>query len=279
MAGGFSATTARGGASGRSNVSHQGLIVLFSRGHRPRSIVLLSCPGSSFRRKTRRIPSFCLYIGYFICVNMFEENHKEVAMVYGDAQGERAYKERMDAALIDSLSDLKMQLYENTLPGKLIRIPYLESMRDCLATFSFDEVRELDKITGAMSGPYNANICYNIVLSMLSYDPAWLKGRVDHNGPWDYKRVMPGKFEEFGNFHYGAVFAAFGVPENIALRGAGWAQEDHTPDRHGPGHWYSFAPYGDFENDQEAIKKGYAFFNKFKILLYGGLQDYCRDRN
>src|SRR5262249_55676157 len=40
--------------------------------------------------------------------------------------------------------------------------------------------------------------------------------------PWDYKRYPPaGKYDDFGNFNFGATGAAAGFSEEVLLRGAG----------------------------------------------------------
>src|SRR6266481_5038469 len=56
------------------------------------------------------------------------------------------------------------------------------------------------------------------------YSPLWLLGMVPNRHPWDYKQ-QGRKYEAFGNFDYGAVTAASGLPDAVSLRGAGWAQQ------------------------------------------------------
>jgi len=58
--------------------------------------------------------------------------------------------------------------------------------------------------------------------------------RVKSNGPWDYKRLDPAgiknnwisKYDEFGNFNFGATGAAERIPEGALLRAAGLAQQN-----------------------------------------------------
>lgn len=57
--------------------------------------------------------------------------------------------------------------------------------------------------------------------SALTY--AWFYQQVRGHGQWDYKQ-RDRQFESFGNFHYGAVGHAAGIPDEVLLRGAGWAQ-------------------------------------------------------
>ncbi|ASQ77418.1 hypothetical protein B1023_13640 [Enterobacter hormaechei] len=57
--------------------------------------------------------------------------------------------------------------------------------------------------------------------SLMTY--IWFYQMVRNHGPWDYKQGRA-EYANFGNFHYGAVGAAAGIPEGILLRGAGTAQ-------------------------------------------------------
>lgn len=51
----------------------------------------------------------------------------------------------------------------------------------------------------------------------------WFKGKVSNKGDWDYKQ-QDRKYADFGNWHYGLVAKAIGIPESMALSGAGGAQ-------------------------------------------------------
>ncbi|MGS6161461.1 polymorphic toxin type 44 domain-containing protein [Enterobacter mori] len=51
----------------------------------------------------------------------------------------------------------------------------------------------------------------------------WFYQKVRNGGPWDYKKFDP-YFAAFGNFNFGAAGTAAGIPANILLMGAGWAQ-------------------------------------------------------
>ncbi|WP_310793426.1 polymorphic toxin type 44 domain-containing protein [Enterobacter sp. R1(2018)] len=57
--------------------------------------------------------------------------------------------------------------------------------------------------------------------SALTY--IWFYYQVRNHGPWDYKNQRGRKYAAFGNFNYGAVGAAAGIPDQILLRGAGAA--------------------------------------------------------
>ena len=46
---------------------------------------------------------------------------------------------------------------------------------------------------------------------ITAYDAAnWFKSMVTHKAEWDYKRIDRVKYEDFGNFNYGATGAAVG---------------------------------------------------------------------
>jgi hypothetical protein len=98
---------------------------------------------------------------------------------------------------------------------------------------------------------------------------SWL-GRVWPGGAWDDKHHpkagVPGlSLERQGNYSYGATAAALGLPENLALRGAGLAQrasavgdaiKGKVPRTRLGG---LRAPYGDDPRDQAVIREGYAY--------------------
>ena len=54
----------------------------------------------------------------------------------------------------------------------------------------------------------------------------WFYQKVRNGGPWDYKKFDP-YFAAFGNFNFGAAGTAAGIPANIVLMGAGWAQGEN----------------------------------------------------
>ena len=51
----------------------------------------------------------------------------------------------------------------------------------------------------------------------------WFYQMVRNHGPWDFKQGRA-QYANFGNFHFGAVGAAAGIPDGVLLRGAGAAQ-------------------------------------------------------
>lgn len=56
----------------------------------------------------------------------------------------------------------------------------------------------------------------------------WFLDQVNYGHPWDYKTLSLKKYEEFGNFNYGATGAAMGYSEDTLLRMAGWAQNHYS---------------------------------------------------
>ncbi len=103
--------------------------------------------------------------------------------------------------------------------------------------------------------PVQANVSENMHEADNSTDPGWLYDQVKNQGPWDYKQQGK-KYSDFGNFNYGATFAAFGIPNSVAKKGAGWANQKADPTRQGLGSPWGDAPYGDDPADQEQIEKG-----------------------
>ncbi|EJL6980142.1 polymorphic toxin type 44 domain-containing protein [Vibrio cholerae] len=82
----------------------------------------------------------------------------------------------------------------------------------------------------------------------------WFYEQVRNKGPWDYKQSGP--FENFGNFHYGAVGYAGGIPEEVLLRAAGCAQMKAGTSADSWGSCWSDQPFGDDPNDQRYIALG-----------------------
>lgn len=90
--------------------------------------------------------------------------------------------------------------------------------------------------------------------SALTY--YWFYLQVRNHGPWDFKFQNGHQYANFGNFHYGAVGTAAGIPSDILLRGAGWAQERAGTSKIEYGKWYGVSPYGDDPDDQYWISAG-----------------------
>jgi hypothetical protein len=91
-------------------------------------------------------------------------------------------------------------------------------------------------------------------------DAFWFKRQVKGKGPWDFKQ-LDDRYQDFGNFHYGVVGAAFGFPKMVLHRMAGWAQS-RTPENTRPewGKWYGGFPFNDDPRDQAFISIGIAYY-------------------
>jgi hypothetical protein len=105
----------------------------------------------------------------------------------------------------------------------------------------------------------------------------WFYDHVRNKGPWDYKQCdhaarrakTVSRYEDWGNFHYGATAYAMGIPKLTAMRAAGWANQRAASNRTGfgdPGGGIleiilgvgaPAFPYGDDKHDQHWISRGY----------------------
>ena len=74
-------------------------------------------------------------------------------------------------------------------------------------------------------------------------------------GPWDYKR-RGRQYEDFGNFNFGAVTFAMGMPYYIAQNGAGIYQQLRGAAGAGEGVPFLQFPYGDAISDARQIQLG-----------------------
>lgn len=82
------------------------------------------------------------------------------------------------------------------------------------------------------------------------------EGSIEVQAPWNYKTRIGRQYENFGNFHYGAVGTAAGISSPVLLRAAGWAQSKSGNGQSKDGHWYGSPPFGDDPTDQFWIKCG-----------------------
>lgn len=98
----------------------------------------------------------------------------------------------------------------------------------------------------------------NMQEAQSQWNPMWFYRQVKNDGPRDFKQRDP-KFEDFGNFNFGASGRAFGLPATALFRGAGWAIQQADPARDGLGEPWGKFPYGDFPNDQKEIGRGIDF--------------------
>lgn len=116
-------------------------------------------------------------------------------------------------------------------------------------------------LPGSLLVPPGVSIMNNLMISRLHHGPSaltyeWFYQQVRLHGPWDYKTRIARKYADFGNFNYGAVGTAAGIPEQVLLRAAGWAQSRSGNGQSKDGDWYGAHPYGDDPADQAWIKAG-----------------------
>lgn len=81
----------------------------------------------------------------------------------------------------------------------------------------------------ASFAPSGVSVTKNMMIARFHHGPSlltylWFYKQVRGHGPWDYKNLLGKQYENFGNFHYGAVGIAAGIKPGILLRGAGFAQ-------------------------------------------------------
>lgn len=104
-----------------------------------------------------------------------------------------------------------------------------------------------------------------------AYDDAkWFKSMVAHKEEWDYKRRTPDlRYEDFGNFNYGATGAAVGFGIITLLSEAGRVQAIPPGMKEKPKQWGYPAgrlwgkgqyPYGDEPKDAIQIEGGFDYY-------------------
>lgn len=109
--------------------------------------------------------------------------------------------------------------------------------------------------------PPGVSVTSNMMIARFHHGPSaltylWFYKQVRGHGPWDYKNQLGRKYENFGNFHYGAVGVAAGIKPEVLLRGAGFAQKSagtSSPDFIG---YKGPDAYGDDPSDQTWIRAG-----------------------
>ncbi|MGX9179127.1 polymorphic toxin type 44 domain-containing protein [Mesorhizobium sp. BHbdii] len=133
--------------------------------------------------------------------------------------------------------------------------------------------------------PRGQSVDENVRKLFQGIDKATLSGRTEaliaavqlvrNSGFWNYKSTFGSQWENAGNFNFGYAFAAVGVPEEIALRGAGaygtyFGQWDPSS-----GHWFDLSgSFGDDPRDQEQIRNGYDYYKNRELIdiLYNDMQ-------
>ena len=106
--------------------------------------------------------------------------------------------------------------------------------------------------------PPGVDIEKNMEEASKHINPFWFYNQVNTGGPWDFKQ-RGSQYENFGNFHYGAVGTTFGFSEEILLRAAGAVQIKDKTNKPEYGSPLGGPPYGDDPKDQAMIKAGIKF--------------------
>jgi type VI secretion system secreted protein VgrG len=105
-------------------------------------------------------------------------------------------------------------------------------------------------------------------------DAKWFKNKVTHKGPWDYKRIDI-KYENFGNFNYGATGAAIGFDLITLHSEAGRTQAVPPGMTEKPKEWGYPAgrgfgkgkyPYGDEPKDAIQVAAGFEYYVRKFVL-------------
>lgn len=76
-----------------------------------------------------------------------------------------------------------------------------------------------------------------------------------HGGVWDYNTTRGPQFDAFGNFNFGAVAAAMGIPYYVAQNAAGWIDGSGQS----AGILFLKWPYGDDTYGANLIRQGYSY--------------------
>jgi len=76
-----------------------------------------------------------------------------------------------------------------------------------------------------------------------------------HGGVWDYNTTRGPQYDAFGNFNFGAVAAAMGIPYYVAQNAAGWIDESGKSQ----GILFLKWPFGDDSYGANLIEQGYEY--------------------
>jgi hypothetical protein len=75
-----------------------------------------------------------------------------------------------------------------------------------------------------------------------------------------FNRLGPSPYQDFGNFNFGAVGAAWGYPLDLLQRAAGAVQQRAGTSKPEFGSPLGGPPYGDDPADQQQIQAGYEYY-------------------
>lgn len=140
-----------------------------------------------------------------------------------------------------------------------------------------DVMRDWPRLPADVYGPLQESECWSPIpthpadadvdanmrrAAEMGPNPLAFYDAVRNGGPWDYKQRSR-RYENFGNFNYGAAGTAWGFPEGFLKKQAGQAQMTAKTSKQ---EWQKYAgrrdnvrmlpPYGDDPLDQEWIQRG-----------------------
>lgn len=109
--------------------------------------------------------------------------------------------------------------------------------------------------------PPGVSLIDNMMLARFHKGPSaltyyWFYRQVKNRGPWDYKNNSGRKYENFGNFHYGAIGTAAGISSEALLRAAGLAQRIAGTSNDEFLSYFGPESHGDDPKDQTWIRAG-----------------------
>ena len=151
-----------------------------------------------------------------------------------------------------------------------------------------DGVSLADNIKAAENAFYT-NLGIGLVFPVLgaTRHVSWFIGKVNTGGDWDYKKLDPegsskgqSKYEDFGNFNYGATAVAAGFDRGYTIqRMAGYIHEKNEIDPNNPsgnggdhggldsiiedfalGKYGGKPPFKDQRSDQRMVRRGMAYY-------------------
>jgi len=108
--------------------------------------------------------------------------------------------------------------------------------------------------------PDGVNISQNVDEAHQNGGIYWLYQNERNKGPWDFKQQNK-DYADGGNFHYGIIAEAAGIPDWLIMRAPGVAQIRAGTSKEEYGKPWGSPPYGDDPNDQYWIQKGRDYYN------------------
>lgn len=174
---------------------------------------------------------------------------------------------------IGSCSDTKK--YENFSPDKKYKVILVE--RNCgvtvdLSSLIFIEKKNVRKGIAIFEGSPKITFIWHgekkleVHHSRIKTDRIFLQLEkiydISVGFVADLEPVEPNKYMDFSNFNYGATGRSAGLPQELLLRVAGWAQEFSGLHRKEWGHWESQSPYGDDPRGSANILNGIKYYEE-----------------